>query len=382
MTAEPTRQRLLSLDAFRGLTIVGMIIVNNPGSWPDAYAQLKHAAWNGWTITDWVFPFFLWIMGVAMTLSFQQRRERGDLPGELFRHVITRSVVIFLIGLFLNGFPFGIGSAQFSFATFRIPGVLQRIAVCYLIAGGCALFLSLRVQAILSVALLAFYWLVVMLIPVPGYGAGVLEPAGNLCWYVDSALLNGHTWRFAPVPGFDPEGIVSTIPAISTVLFGMLTGYWLRTKRPQKQMTLWMLVAGVTMIGLGQIMNIWLPINKNMWTSSFTVFMGGWALVWFGVFYWIIDVKRVHRWSLPLRIVGMNAILLYVLSELLAVVLGIIAVRSDGGQAVNLNDWLYQTVFLPVGNAGFASLLYAVAFTLLHILVGWVFWKRAWIIKV
>ena len=178
MTDNAPSSRLASLDAFRGATIAGMILVNNPGSWNAIYPQLEHARWNGWTFTDWIFPFFLWIVGVAMTLSFAKRKERGEDRGKLLMHVLRRSLVIFAVGLFLNGFPFGVIWGGFSFAAWRIPGVLQRIAVCYLCASAIFLYSGLRAQIWWVVGLLASYWAAVMLIPVPGFGAGVLSRRG------------------------------------------------------------------------------------------------------------------------------------------------------------------------------------------------------------
>ncbi|MGB6121827.1 MAG: heparan-alpha-glucosaminide N-acetyltransferase domain-containing protein, partial [Bacteroidota bacterium] len=258
-------ERLGSLDAFRGATIAGMILVNNPGTWGAVYPQLLHARWHGWTFTDWIFPFFLWIVGVAMTLSFAKRMERGEGRKTLMMHVLRRSAIIFGLGLLLSAFPFGlVPGHDFSLASLRIPGVLQRIAICYLVASLIVLNTSLRGQVIWLLALLVCYWLAIMLIPVPGYGAGLLEPTGNLCWYIDSHLLAGHTWSGAPAPGFDPEGILSTIPAIGTTLFGVLTGHLLRSGLSREEKTVWMFVGGNALLLAGVILDIWLPINKNL----------------------------------------------------------------------------------------------------------------------
>jgi predicted acyltransferase len=381
MTPTLPEQRLRSLDAFRGATIAGMILVNDPGSWAESYAQLKHAAWSGWTATDMVFPFFLWIMGVAMIFSFAKRLEAGATQRSLLGHAVRRSVIIFVIGLLLNAFPFGIG-APFSFATLRIPGVLQRIAICYLVASILLLKTGDRGRLFWSIGLLAVYWLAVMLIPVPGYGAGVLVPKGNLCWYVDSSLLAGHTWTYAPAEGFDPEGVVSTLPAIVTTLFGMLTGSWLRSERSREEKTVWMFVIGWFMLLAGVILDIWLPINKNMWTSSYAVFMGGWALVCFAVFYWLIDVKGWTRWHTPFAVFGMNAIALYVLSELGAILLWVIPAGGTPESPSNLHDVLYQTLFASWASPLNASLAFAIAYVLLMYLIGWVMWKKRWFIKV
>ncbi|MBI4876727.1 MAG: DUF1624 domain-containing protein, partial [Acidobacteria bacterium] len=208
--------RLESLDVFRGATIAAMILVNNPGSWSAVYSPLLHAGWHGWTPTDLIFPFFLWISGVAMTLSFAKRMERGDGRRRLFLHTLRRAAAIFGVGLFLNAFPY------FDLATLRIPGVLQRIAVCYLIAAAIFLTTKLRGQAIAILSLLGVYWAVMKWIPVPGYGAGVLEKHGNFAQWIDSLVLSGHMWSATKT--WDPEGIVSTLPSIATVLFGVLCG--------------------------------------------------------------------------------------------------------------------------------------------------------------
>ena len=211
-----TSGRLLSLDVFRGATVAGMMMVNNPGSWSHIYPPFKHAAWNGWTFTDLIFPFFLWIVGVAMTFSFSKRVEQGADRNKLMMHTLKRAGTIFLIGLFLNGFPFGlIFGHQFSWATWRIPGVLQRIAICYLVAGSITLYTGRLGQIRWTVGLLLVYWILIKMVPVPEFGPGVLEPKGSLAWYIDSHLLSGHTWSGAPAPGFDPEGIFSTLPAIN-----------------------------------------------------------------------------------------------------------------------------------------------------------------------
>jgi predicted acyltransferase len=378
------QQRLLSLDAFRGATIAGMIMVNNPGSWSTIYPQLEHASWNGWTFTDFIFPFFLWIVGVAMTLSFAKRVEQGANKVQLMGHVFRRAIIIFALGLFLAAFPFGLlFGHQFSLTNLRIPGVLQRIAVCYLIASAIFLWSNVRGQIAWIVGLLASYWLMVMLIPVPGFGAGVVnQPTGSLCWWIDSTVLAGHTWRGAPVPGFDPEGIVSTIPAIATTLLGVLTGHWLRTSRSPEEKTVWMFVAGEFLMLLGAIFDMWLPINKNMWTSSYVIFMAGWALVIFAMFYWLIDVKGYKKWALPFTIYGMNAITVFVLSGLIAKTLGLIKVAAADGTMISLQHLIYTSVFVPIASPLNASLLFAICFIGVMFLVVWGMWKLKWFVKI
>ena len=383
MTPGIPQKRLVSLDAFRGATIAGMMLVNNPGIWSAVYPQLLHASWNGWTFTDWIFPFFLWIVGVAMTFSFAKRMEQGGKKGELTLHVLQRSAVIFALGLFLNGFPFGLAFGhEFSFATIRIPGVLQRIAVCYFIASVIVLNTNVRSQIAWVVGLLAGYWLLVKLVPVPGYGAGVLEPTGNLCWYVDSVVLKGHTWRGAPVPGFDPEGIISTIPAIATTLLGVMTGHWLRSTRSQEEKTAWMFVGGNMLLLLGAILDMWLPINKNLWTSTYTIYMAGWALVCFATFYWLIDVKGYTRWAKPCVVYGMNAIAAFVMAGIIGRLLGLIRWQQDDGSVISLKSFIFEHYFLPLGSPMNASLLFGIAFLLVLYLFVWVLYKKKWFLKV
>lgn len=380
----PTQgSRLLSLDAFRGATIAGMMLVNNPGSWSHIYPQLEHAPWNGWTFTDWIFPFFLFIVGVAMTFSFAKRLDTVGEKSKLYPQVFKRAGMIFVVGLFLNGFPFGLlFGHHFDLATMRIPGVLQRIALCYLFASLIMLNTTVRGQIIWIGSLLAGYWLVVMLVPVPAYGAGVLEPMGSLCWYVDSTILAGHTWSGAPVPGFDPEGIVSTIPAIATTLFGVLTGHFLRSSFTKEEKTSWMFVAGNVLLLVGAILDMRLPINKNMWTSSYSIFMTGWALVCLATFYWLIDVKGHSRWARPFIIWGMNAMAMFVLSGVVGRLLTLIKVAHSDGTQIALKTYIVDTFFSPLASPINASLLYAITFMLFTFLVAWVMWKRKWFWKV
>jgi len=383
MTSSGASQRLMSLDAFRGATIAGMILVNNPGSWGTVYPQLLHAPWDGWTFTDWIFPFFLWIVGVAMTFSFAKRVERGDSRAGLMLHVVRRSAIIFGLGLLMAAFPFGlVGDHQFSLSTLRIPGVLQRIALCYLIASAIFLTTSRKAQVAWILGLLASYWMLVKLVPVPGYGAGVLEPTGNLCWWVDSHLLAGHTWSGAPVPGFDPEGIVSTIPAIATTLLGVMTGHLLRSGRSKEEKTVWMFVAGMFLLLLGAILDMWLPVNKNLWTSSYAVFMAGWANVCLAMFYWFIDVKGASGWAKPFVIYGMNAITVFVLAGLVAKLTFVISFASADGRSVSLKTLIYENLFQPLTSPMNASAAYALSYVVLFFVVAWFMWKRQWFLKV
>lgn len=340
-----------------------MMLVNNAGNWTHVYAPLRHAEWHGWTFTDTVFPFFLWIAGVAMTFSFSKRVDAGVNRRYLTFHALRRGSVIFALGIFLNGFPY------FELATLRIPGVLQRIGICYFLAAVVFLYASVRLQAAITAVLLFVYWALMTLVPVPGYGAGVLEKMGNLAQYLDSLFLSGHMWSATKV--WDPEGIVSTIPAISTTLFGVLTGHLLRSALTATEKTVWMLFSGNLLLFAGLVWDKLLPINKNLWTSSYAVFMAGMALVVFGVCYWIIDVHGHRGWCRPLAIYGMNAIAVYVLAGLISRLIGIWGWRQP----------VYE-ILQPFASPINASLVYALGYVMLLYGVAWLLHRNRWFLRV
>lgn len=362
-------ERLVSLDVFRGATLASMVLVNDPGSWDHIYPPLEHAAWNGWTFTDTVFPFFIWIAGVALTISFAKRVERGDDRRTMFLHVLRRSALIFAVGLFLNGFPY------FHFDRIRYLGVLQRIAICYLISASLFLILKIRGLVVAIVTLLTTYWLLMMLVPVPGCGAGHLDKDCNFAKYIDGLFLTGHMWSQTKV--WDPEGLVSTLPAIATMLFGILTGYLLRIKRSPLDKTLRLLMSGGLLIAAGQIMNIWLPINKNLWTSSYSVFMAGLASLVFALCYWIVDVKKWQRWSRFFAIYGLNALAVFISTGIVGRLLGIIKIDNH-----TLANRIYETLFAPLASPINASLLYAIANVLFFFLIVYGMYRRGWFLRV
>jgi len=369
--------RLISLDVFRGITIAGMILVNNPGTWTKVYKPLLHAPWHGWTPTDFIFPFFLFIVGVAMSLSLSKRIERGDSKSELYAKIIRRTLIIFAIGIFLQLFP------KFNFSELRIPGVLQRIALCYFFASVLMLHFNKKWQIGWAIFLLMIYWILVKLVPVPGYGAGVLEAKGSLCWYIDSTLLAGHTWKGAPVLGFDPEGILSTIPAIVTVLLGIFTGDWIRTPKDYYEKVSGLFVFGVLGLVLGEIMSVWLPINKNLWTSSYTVFMAGMALIFLAMCYWLIDIKGIKAWGKPFIIFGSNAILVFSLSSFVArITISIKWLQADGTE-IMLKTYLYKILFASwLGVNEFSSLLFPIAYLLIWLGIMWILYRKNIFVKI
>jgi len=370
--------RLISLDVFRGITIAGMILVNNPGTWSKVYKPLLHAPWHGWTPTDFIFPFFLFIVGVAMSLSMAKRIERGDSRLQLYAKIIRRTLIIFAIGFFLNLFLF------FNFKEVRIPGVLQRIALCYFFASVIMIESDKKWQIGWTIFLLTIYWIVIKFVPVPGYGAGVLEPMGNLGWYIDSKLLAGHTWKYAPALGFDPEGLLSTLPAIATVMFGVFTGDWLRSKREHYEKVSGLFVFGVLGLVLGEILKGWLPINKNLWTSTYSIFMAGMALIFLAMCYWLIDIKGYKAWAKPFIVFGSNAILVFSLTTLLAKITISIKWTPSNGSELMLKDFFYNNLFVSwLGNNEFTSLMYPMVFYLLIWLgIMWILYRKHIFVKI
>ncbi len=381
MTAENkmpgAADRLLSLDVFRGITIAAMILVNNPGSWDYVFRQLGHAAWHGWTLTDLIFPFFLFIVGVAIVFAFSKRIDSKITKKSLYIKIIRRTLIIYILGLFLNAFPY------FDLATLRISGVLQRIAICYLITS--LIYLHTRGawkgQSIWAVVLLLLYWGMMEWIPIPGVGAGRYEMGKNFSNYIDSILLQGHMWSYTGT--WDPEGIISTLPAISTTLFGVLTGNWLKSNKSPLEKTLGMIMAGNVGLLLGIIWNNYLPINKNIWTSSYAVLTAGLALISLAFCYYYIDVKGKRKWIQPALVFGSNAIAAYVLSGILAdVLISVIKYYAADGTIRNLQSWLYEQVFASWLGPLFGSLGYAICFVLLNYLVVLILYKKRIFIKV
>ncbi len=365
--------RIVSLDVFRGITIAGMVLVNNPGTWSDIYWPLRHAEWNGWTPTDLVFPFFLFIVGVAITLAFSSRLERGGTKRDLYLKVIKRTLIIFALGLLLNGFPY------FELSELRIPGVLQRIAICYLIAS--IIFLNTKTthQVFITIALLVFYWLLMKLVAAPGFAAGDLTKEGSLASYVDRIVFGKHVWAQAKV--YDPEGLLSTIPAVATTMIGVLTGRWLKSEKSAYEKVAGMFVAGAACVAVGWAWNSFFPINKALWTSSYVMFAGGLALQFLALCYWLIDIKSYRAWAKPFEVFGMNAIALYVGSGLMANLLGLIPVRSNGTN-IPLWSWIYQNIFASWATPVNASLAFAISFVLVWLGLMWILYRRKIFISV
>jgi predicted acyltransferase len=372
--AEPTvtseaPPRLLSVDVFRGLTMVAMILVNNPGDPSTTFWPLQHARWHGWTPTDLVFPFFLFIVGVAIVLALKRRVDAGVPLRPLHLKILRRSLILFGLGLFLSGFPFGLfGARSFAelLAVWRIPGVLQRIAVCYLVVSLLVLHCRVRTLKLLTVVLLVGYWALMTLLPVPGQGApDIDEPGGHLSAWLDRAVFGDHVWDQARV--YDPEGLLSTLPALATTLFGVFAGLLLAARIEPLERVARLFVTGAVLAAAGFVWGWVLPINKPIWTSSYAVFTAGLAFSTLALCYWWVDLRGERTVSRIFVIYGMNAIAVYVGSGALARTLSLATI---GG--VPVNQVIYGALLASWLPPQLASLAYALAW------VGGWFLVLAW----
>jgi predicted acyltransferase len=367
--AEKATTRLVSLDAFRGATIALMVLVNNNGSGRDAYPQLEHAEWHGWTITDTVFPSFVWIVGVALTLSLSKRLAAGMSKSRLMAQVARRAAVLFVFGLAVYAYP------HFDLGTQRILGVLQRIAICYLIASAIYLYTGVRGQILWIAGLFTAYWMLMTIVPVPGYGPGRLDVEGNFAHYIDRLVLGAH--NYTNTKTWDPEGVVSTLPAIATALFGVLAGQILRQRRELPERLVRLFVTGSLLLVAGLICSAWLPINKKLWTDSFSLFMAGLDFIVFAIFTWFIDELGYRRQAVPLVVFGMNAIGVYMVSEGLAELLDALRVGP-----LSLQQHIYRSWFVPLASPANASLLYSLSFVAVVYLVAYFLYRRGWFLRV
>ncbi len=478
------KERLESLDVFRGLTIAGMVLVNNPGSWGAIYKPLGHAKWDGWTPTDFIFPFFLFIVGVAMTLSLDKKLAAGADKTLIMIQVIRRTILLILLGLILGGFPnlrltlpfiamafgvhyfcegysaklkegikgaripagagllglgflwwiidFGHFSGPVRTFTFsgmfprsneldgggilRIPGVLQRIGLCYFFASLILLYTKTLGRVIWALIFLNLYWILLKYISPPAdYVLGAIEgtirdapegapyPGGLIDW-IDSNLFGSHLYRYRP----DPEGLLSTIPAIGTVIFGMLAGTWFQVEKSGKEKVMWALLAGNVLIIIGACMDTYFPINKKNWSSSYVVFTAGWASVIFAITYYLNDVLKWRKWSFPFVVFGTNPIYVFFASGILARIMYMIKIPTDevasgfvekvkfmvsnpnATEGVdNLKTWIYENVFQAIFYANpevqtehLASFAFALTYIIFWFLITWPLYHKKWFLKV
>ena len=350
--------RLLALDTFRGITIASMIIVNFPGTLSHVYAPLSHSKWHGCTPTDLIFPFFLFIVGVAMSYSFRKFDNKISLFA--ISKIAKRALIIFLIGLALNAFPFNSGISNL-----RILGVLQRIAVAYGIAALLCLYFNSKKLMIISGIILIVYWLLLL-------GFGQSDPYGmesNLVRIIDLKIIGGsHLWQGIGIP-FDPEGLLSTLPAVVTAIFGYLTGKSLQTESILKSVIYRMFLIGVAAILFGKFWGIIFPINKSLWTSSYVLYTSGWALIFLSALLWLIDVKGYRKWTYPFFIFGMNSLFIYIISIVwIKIYIFSIKISKPDGSVINGVDWLYNQLFVPIAGYLNGSLLFAIT----HVLIFWI----------
>ena len=367
-------QRLQSLDVFRGLTIAAMLLVNNPGTWSHVYPPLEHAEWNGWTPTDLVFPFFLFIVGVATALSLGSLADAGAGRAELFRKALVRAAIIFGLGLLLQGFPY------YNLPHLRIPGVLQRIAIAYLITAVVVLLTGVRGQVLTLLALLLGYWTLMTLVPVPGVGRGVLEPEKNLSNWLDFHLLGvNHVWQETRT--WDPEGLLSTLGAVASVLCGVLAGHWIRSRRGTDTKAFGLFYAGGMTLLLGWVWSHIFPINKSLWTSSYVLLSAGIACLVLSAIFWLVDIEGYRGWTVPFLVFGTNAITAYWLSTLCGIVLDWITLAGPvEGEQVVLKTYLYETFYASWLAPANASLAYAVSYVVVWLgLLSFLYRRRIFI---
>ena len=451
---KPTNDRLISLDVFRGLTIAGMVLVNNPGTWSAIYGPLKHAEWHGITPTDYIFPFFLFIVGVAIPIALKKRMQNG-VTRDLYWKILQRAATIFALGLLMSMIPFfqfndttgipyaikialvfafsaalflyllekktaaaivasvsavtvlifyfaGSTIVWYNFSTMRIPGVLQRIAVCYLVTSLIFLHTNWKQQTAISIVLLLLYWLLMTMVPVPGCDVTTVDDkACNLAAYLDRVLLTEpHMWRSAKV--FDPEGILSTIPAIVTTLSGVLTGSWIIRKdegrtmkdesgsessvvlHPSSFETVGgLFFAGTVLLAAGWSWSLLFPLNKSLWTSSYVLYTSGLALLTLAVCYWLIDIKGYRKWAWPFVVFGVNALTLFVFSGIMARLLGMVRFAGpEEGKEITLQQWIFANAFLSWAAPVNASLAYAICFILFWLFLMWLLYRKRLFLKV
>ena len=401
----PMRERLLSLDVFRGMTVAGMLLVNDPGSWAHIYPPLEHAPWNGWTPTDLIFPFFLFIAGITTHLSLSTRRARGDDERAIRNQIIRRGALIFLFGLLVNGFPYfawadipGIADPTFfqritqRLLTWRVTGVLQRIGIAYMIAALLTLRTTLRQQIVIIASLLLGYWFVMTVLPVPGeatIGALLLDmPPRTMAAWTDRLVLDWTHWGLGNhlwVGGvtWDPEGVLSTVPAVATAMLGNLAGWWIGQRRPLTERLAALFAVGALGMMLGLMWHWVFPINKSLWTSSYVVFTAGLACVSLATVIWAVDFHKSRNWTKPFLVFGLNPILAFVGSGVMArCIYSIFKVTNSTGQRISVQAWFHQTFFASWLSPINASLAFAVTFVLFWYGVLYVLYKKDIILKV
>ncbi len=365
-----SKERLLSLDVFRGFTLLGMVLVNSHPL--GIYPGLGHARWNGWGFADLIFPFFVFIVGVAIPYSVANRLARGETPRKLFWHVFRRCVLLFAVGVFLNGYP------RFDLSTLRVMNVLQRIAICYALASLIYVYLRMSVRSIvwLCGTILVLYFVLMKFVPVPGYGTGVLEPVGNWGNYIDQHIMAGHMQH----EFYEGKSLLGSFPALVTMLMGLLTGLYLRTARSAYEKLTHLYLYGSVCMAAGVIWSAWFPINQGLWTSSLVLFMGGVALLFLATCYYIVDVRKATWWTLPCVIVGVNSLAVWVFSQLGMKTLMAIHLTSPNGTAISLWQFWGESLARYLGRMN-GSLAFAILFDIFWLGVMGILYKKRIFIK-
>lgn len=372
--------RVMALDIYRGLAVAGMIIVDNPGSDDKAYWALRHTEWNGWSPADLIFPSFLFLVGVSMVYSFSARLRRGESRRRILFHAFARSLLLIAVGLFVNASPF-VGTDWHSF---RFEGVTQRIALCYFPAAILVLWSNRRGQIVALAACLWGYWAILRFLPVPGFGlpgrdVPFMDQNANIVAWLDRKLFMGHLYN----GNRDPEGIISTIPAIATTLMGVLTGWWLRSGRDRSTIAIRMLMFGILSLAAGETWNVWFPINKNLWTSSFTLFSGGFALIFLALLYWILEINQWRgSWTMPILVFGGNAIAAFVVDSFVYGPGYTFIAKAPNGTAVVWHDAAQARLLALGASPANASLMYSTVAVLFGWVLLWLLWRKNIFIKV
>lgn len=383
MTYSSSSSRFSSLDVFRGIAIAGMLLVNQSGLVKDAYPQLLHADWHGWTLADLVFPFFLFVLGASMAFSMARHTASLTQPKRaVYLKILRRSAILFGLGLFLNGFW------SYNFSTLRVMGILQRISLTYLASAFVILKLPRKSQWGLTGLLLVGYWLALSFVPVPEFGAGNLTRTGNFGAYIDRLIIgSSHLYvgdQFNSMG--DPEGLFSTLPAIATVLLGYFAGDWIRKrgsglKIKTSRQSLALASYGLISTGLGLLWSLWFPINKKLWTSSYVLFTVGISLILLAVCYELIEVRRIRLWSKPFEVLGLNSLAVFIASVLMIKVL-VLTKLGSGDDAINAFTWLFQNLFLTWTSPDFGSFLFAFLTLCFWWIVAYVFYRQQWFFKI
>ncbi|MCE1199893.1 MAG: hypothetical protein LWW85_13070 [Marinilabiliales bacterium] len=355
-------KRLVALDAFRGMVIAAMILVNYPGNWKAMYAPLAHATWEGTTPTDFIFPFFVFMVGISVALSFTKQLGQGKRNSEMIRKIVLRTAAIFAIGLALKLLP------NLDFSKVELPGVLQRIALVYFACALLFLYGNWKTHLYVGIAILLIYWALLSWIPVPGFGPGVLEPGKNLANWLDSQVI---PLSLLNKKGYDAEGVLSTLPAIVSGITGLLAGRMILFRKSKERLALNLFATGTLLILAGGIWGWYFPIIKKIWTSSYVLLTSGWAFTLFGLLYWIIEIRMVTKWTKPFVIFGSNAIAIYVIADIF--------------ETIFLKSGLHDTAYPAMTEAGLslqaASLIWAMFSVAVCFLTSWILWTKRIFIK-